>query len=130
MNWKLLTVAGVVVAGALAIWSIAARKDRFRPPVSVTLRIPVAPAEQAAWVAGEANSARFKYEVAKKAALMKPAVAQRLSAKPVPGSPLVEVQGGAQTKAEAQHLVEAFMQTLQVHCGKRAELALAQQAIR
>ena len=55
-----LVVLGAVLAGALIF-----NKTRSPAGVRVTLRIAVTPGEEAGFVAGEANSARFKYMVGK-----------------------------------------------------------------
>jgi hypothetical protein len=123
--------AGIVlgVAGCLAAGVLIVGKSRTRPPVTVTLRISVAPAEQSSFVAGEANSARFKYLLGKQAGV-KPTLAQKLSVQPVPNSSLLEARVGVLTKDEGRRYAEAFVQTLQVLCGSQAQLALTDQSIR
>ena len=119
-----LLLAGLVVGGALFL-----RKSRDHPLLTVTLRIAVAPAEQLGFVAGEANSARFKYLVGKQAGVQ-PVLAQKLAVKPVPSSALLEGKVGVSTKDEADRYVAGFIANLQLVCGGQAKVALAEQSIR
>jgi hypothetical protein len=108
---------------------VLAKKPSVRPAVAVTLRVAVAPKEQAAFVAAHANSARFKYEIGTKAGV-KPLLAQQLAAKAVPDTGLVEMRVGVQSKAEAECYADAFVETLQIQCGSAVELKLDQRLIR
>jgi hypothetical protein len=118
----LLSVA--VLVGIVLILS-GRRSD---PPVTVKVRIAVAPKEQSGFVAGHLSSARFKYLVGKQAGVT-PALAQRLLVKPVPNSALLEAQVRLMTKDEAQKYVAGFIETLQMVCGTQAEVALKEQSI-
>ena len=120
----ILLLAGLVVGGALFL-----RKSREHPPITVTLRISVTPPEQLGFVAGEANSARFKYLVGKQAGVQ-PVLAQKLSVKPVPSSALLEGKVGVLTKDEADRYLAGFIANLQLVCGGQAKVALAEQSIR
>ena len=129
MNWKIKAVITLVVVGAVVGGAIVVKKNRSRPAVTVTLRIAVTPGEQSDFVIALANSARFKYLAGKKSGV-KPVLAQKLSAKRVPNSSLVEAQVGVSSKDEARRYVEAFVETLQGQCAGQAQLALAGQSIR
>ena len=129
MNWKIKAVITLVVVGAVVGGAIVVKKNRSRPAVTVTLRIAVTPSEQSDFVIVLANSARFKYLAGKKSGV-KPVMAQKLSAKRVPNSSLVEAQVGVSSKDEARRYVEAFVEMLQAECDGQAQVTLAQQSIR
>lgn len=129
MNWKLtagiaLLMVGILVGGALIL-----KSARSRPAVTVTLRVAVSPADQAAFVEGQAKSARFKYLMGKYAGI-KPVLAQNLSVNLAPTSALVEAQISVPTQNEGRRYAEGFVETLQVLCGRQARLALAEQTVR
>ncbi len=129
MHWKLtagitLVMVGIFVAGILVL-----NRNRTRPGVTVTLRVAVSPGEQADFVTGQANSARFKYLVGKQAGV-KPGLAQKLSIKMVPNSSLLEARIGVLTKDEGRRYAGVFVHTLQDLCGKQVRLVLAEQSIR
>jgi hypothetical protein len=126
---KTKLVITLVVVAALVGGAILIRKNRSRPPVTVTLRIAVSPVDRSAFVAREANSARFKYFMGKQSGV-KPVLAQRLSVKPVPNSPLLEAQVGVLNRDEARRYAEVFVATLQSLCGQQVQLAVAEQSIR
>ncbi len=128
MSAKLKLSIALVIAGVLAGGVFVIHKNRSRPPVTVTLRISVVPREQSNFVAGQANSARFKYLLGKQAGV-RPALAQKLSIKLVPGTPLLEASVGVLTKEEGRRYVDVFVQTLQALCGSQVQLALADQSI-
>jgi len=128
MSWKAKTGIALALVAALAGGGLVL-KARSRPAVAVRLRIAVTPKEQSDFVTSQANSARFKYLVGKKAGV-KPVLAQKLSVKTVPNSSLLEAQVGVLTKDEARRYVEAFVDILQWQCGTGAQLALAEQSIR
>ena len=119
----------VVVVALLVGGVVLMRKHGSGPPVTVTLRISVTPREQLNFVAGQANSARFKYLLGKQAG-MKAALAQKLSIKPVPDSALLDASVGVLTKEEGQRYVDGFLTTLQPLCGRQARLTLVDQSIR
>ncbi len=129
MNWKLtagliLLVTGVVVAGALLF------KARRQPAgVTVALRVSVTPADQTEFVAAQAKSARFKYLIGKQAGV-KPTLAQKLAVRSVPSSATVEAQLDVSSQEEARRYAEGFIESLQLVCGNRAHVALAEQQIR
>ena len=129
MNWKIKAVIVLAIVGALVGGVIVIGKARTGPAVTVTLRIAVTPGEQSGFVAGQANSARFKYLIGKKAGV-KPVFAQKLSIKTVPNSSVVEVRLDVMTKDEARRYVDAFVETLQAECDGQAQVTLAQQTIR
>ncbi len=125
---KLAGALLLVVLLAGAIFFVAGRAAE-RPPVTVTLRVSVAPQNQTAFVAGQASSARFKYLVGKQAGV-KPALAQKLSIKSVANSALLEAKVGVLTKDEAQRYVAGFAETLQLLCGSQARVAVVEQSVR
>jgi len=129
MNWKLATGLALVVVGMLAAGALLVGKARSGPGVTVTLRVAVTPSGQADFVAAQARSARFKYLIGKQAGV-KPVLAQKLSIKPVPDSSLVEAQIAVPTRDEGRRYAEGFVATLQLLCGRQAQLALAEQSIR
>jgi hypothetical protein len=129
MNWKIISAIVLAALMAALVSFLYFRKTGPRPSVVVTLRIGVIPREQAAFVLGQANSARFKYELGKKAGV-KPVLAQQLSVKPVPNLPLFDVRVGVETWEEAQLCTDLFVKTLQAQCGSQAKLTLVQQNIR
>jgi hypothetical protein len=114
----------VAVAGCLI-----SKKTAPRASGSVTLRIAVPPPEQADFVAAQANSARFKFEIGTKAGV-KPILAKQLTVKAVPNSALVEMRIGVQTKDQGQRYVESFVEQLQAQCGQEVQLTLTHQAVR
>ena len=116
--------AGALVGGALFVL-----KHRSGPPVTVTLRIAVAPGEQVGFVTGRANSAQFKYLVGKQSGV-KPVLAQKLLLQSVPNSAVVEARIRVLTADEGRRYVEAFVPTLQDLCGGQARLSLAAQSVR
>jgi len=128
-NWKIKVAIVLVMVGAISAITLVLSKSRSHPTLRVTLRIAVAPIEQSAFVMAQANAARFKYLVGKKAGL-KPVLAQKLIVKTVPNSSLLEAQVETLTKDEARRYSEVFLETLREQCGGRAQVALAQQSIR
>jgi hypothetical protein len=129
MNRKALVFLVLLLAGLVVGAALFLRKSRDHAPVTVTLRIAVTPPEQLGFVAGEANSARFKYLVGKQAGVQ-PVLAQKLAVKPVPSSTLLEGKVGVSTKDEADRYVAGFIANLQLVCGGQAKVALAEQSIR
>src|SRR5207249_5125171 len=87
MNWKIKAIIVLVAVGALVGGVIVIGKTRSVRTVTVTLRIAVTPGEQADFVTRQANSARFKYLIGKKAGV-KPVLAQKLLVKTAPNSSL------------------------------------------
>jgi hypothetical protein len=129
VNGKIKAGLAVAAIGSLAVAALLVAKSRSQPAVTVTLRISVTPGDQLDFVAGQANSARFKYMIGKISGV-KPFLAQKLSIKPVPNSPLLEAKVGVPTKEEAQRYVAEFANTLQGLCEGRAKVVLAEQSIR
>ncbi len=129
MNRKLVAGIALVGAGALVCATLAVVKHHSPPPVTVTLRVAVSPAEQVAFVTGRANSAQFKYLVGKQSGV-KPLLAQKLALRPVPQTSFVEAQISVLTREEGRRYVEAFVPTLQDVCGQEAQLTLATQSVR
>jgi hypothetical protein len=129
MNRTSKAILALLALGFLGGGVFLLSKPRSGPPVTVKLRITVTPQEQSDFVAGQLNSARFKYFSAKQAGVT-PALAQRLSVKPVPNSALLEAQVHLLTKDDAQKYVAGFVETLQTLCGTQAQVALTQQSIR
>ena len=128
MNRKLVAGIALVGAGALVCATLAVVKHHSGPPVTVTLRVAVSPAEQVAFVTGRANSAQFKYLVGKQSGV-KPVLAQKLTLRPVPQTSFVEARISVLTREEGRRYVEAFVPTLQDVCGQEAQLALAAQSV-
>ena len=129
MNWKITTCILLLVAAALAGVTMVKLKQRSQPPVTMTLRISVTPAEQVDFVTGRGNSAQFKYLMGKQSGV-KPVLAQKLTLKPLPNTSLIEARIGVQTKDEGQRCAEVFVPTLQDLCGRQARLALVEQSVR
>ena len=129
MNRKLILVTALLLVGLLIGGVLFLRKTGERPAVSVTVHIAVTPPEQSGFVAGQANSSRFKYLIGKQAGV-NPVFAQKFRAKPVPNSALLEGQLGVSTKDEAERYVAGFIETLQLVCGTQAHVALADKTIR
>jgi hypothetical protein len=129
MNWKLTAGLTLVVVGILVAGAYLVGKARSHPTVTVTLRIAVSPNGQVDFVAAQARSARFKYLIGKQAGV-KPVLAQKLSIKPVPNSSLLEAQVAVLTRDEGRRYAEGFVETLQLVCGRQAQLTLAGQSIR
>src|SRR6266446_7424160 len=115
MSGKIKAGLMLVVVGSLVGAALLVGKNRSGPAVTVTLRIAVTPGAQSDFVSGEANSARFKYMLGKISGV-KPALAQKLSIKPVPHSSLLQAEVGLLTKEEARRYVGAFVETLQAQC--------------
>ena len=129
MNRKLLTVlVGVGVVATAVAGFLIFRKTGPRASVTVTLRIAVSPSEQVGFVAAQANSARFKYEMGTNAGV-KPILANKLTVKAVPNSALVEMQVGVQTRSQGWRYVESFVKKLQAQCGRKVQLTLKHQAV-
>jgi hypothetical protein len=122
-------IIALVAAGALVGGALFVLKHRSGPPVTVTLRIAVAPGEQVGFVTGRANSAQFKYLVGKQSGV-KPVLAQKLLLQSVPNSAVVEARIRVLTADEGRRYVEAFVPTLQDLCGGQARLSLAAQSVR
>ncbi|MBN2507333.1 MAG: hypothetical protein JXQ71_11620 [Verrucomicrobia bacterium] len=99
-----------------------------RAPVKVVLRLAAAPKEKSDFVAVQANTARFKYSIGKKAGL-KPVLAQRLAVRVVPNTRLVEAQLGVETRAQARLYADAFVETLQAECGSGVALTLVERSV-
>ncbi len=118
----LVVVAGLV-GGVLLI-----RKHGSGPPVTVTLRISVAPWERADFVTRQANSARFKYLVGKQAGI-ESALARNLAVQPVSGATLLEARVGVLSVEEGRRYAAAFVPTLQSLCGRQVRIELAAQSI-
>ena|SRR5436190_17934572 len=99
------------------------------PSVTVTLRVAVSPESQSNMVVGYANSARFKYLMARDANV-KTVLAQKLAIKPLPAGAQFEANVRLETKADGERYAEAFVGTLQEVCGKDAQLTLVSHSIR
>jgi len=128
VNWKFRTIIVLLAVGALVGGAIVVGKARSARTVTVTLRIRVTPAEQSDFVIRQANSARFKYLVGKRAGV-KPIIAQKLSIKTAPNSSFLEARVEVMTKDEARRYAEAFVETLQAECDNQAQVTLAQQSV-
>lgn len=127
-NWKLAAGITMVAVACLIGIVLVVDKNRGRPPVMVRVRLMVAPPQQSAYVAGVANSARFKYVLGKQAGL-KPALAQKLEARAQPGTGMVEARLGVLTKEEGGRCLEAFGRTLQVLCGNQARVTVLERSL-
>jgi len=117
-------IALVLVVGGILFLS----RRSSGPPVRVSIRIEVTPPEQSGFVAGQMSSSRFKY-LAGKLAGVGPAIAQKLTVKPVANSPLLDAEVHMQTREEAQKYLAGFLETLQTVCDTQAQVALKQQSI-
>jgi hypothetical protein len=126
-TWKI--VVALVAIGLVAGGTLFFNRSRGNPPVVVTLRIAVEPKEQAGFVAEQGNSSRFRYLVGKQAGV-NPVLAQKLSIKLQPGSPLLEGQLRLLTREEAEKYTAGFIETLQLVCGTQAKVTLADKTIR
>ena len=129
MHRKLIILAALLLVGLVGTGLLLLRRTGDHPPVTVSVRISVTPPEQSGFVAGQANSSRFKYMIGKQAGV-NPVFAQKFHAKPVPNSTLLEGQVGVSSKDEAERYVAGFIETLQLVCGSQAHVALAEKTIR
>ena len=121
--------AVVLVALAVAVAAfLLVRNNGPRAAVKLTLRLEVSPPAQTDFVVAHANSARFKYEIGKKAGV-KPFLAQKLSARTVPKTALVEAQLRVETKEDARLYADAFVDILQRQCGTAAQLTLVDRSV-
>lgn len=127
-NWKLAAGIATAVVVCLVGIVLVANRTGHRPPATVVVRLTVAPPQQVAYVAGIANSARFKYVLGKQAGL-KPALAQKLEARALPKSGMVEARLGVLTKEEGGRCLEAFPRTLQVLCGSQARVTVIERSL-
>jgi len=127
MNRKLAIV--ILVLGVALTAFFIFKKSSPRAPVKVTLRLAVSPRDQVGFVIAQATSAKFKYEIGKKAGV-RPVLAQQLSVKPVPNSGLIEMGLGVETDEAGRRYAESFVDTLQAQCGTRAEVTLVQSSVR
>ena len=121
--------AGLLIAAAGLTTFLFLKKSGSQPPVTLKILIRVTPPEEADFVISQANSAKLKYDAAKKAGA-NTAWAKRLSIKPVPKTSLLEVQVGVKTKEEGRLLASAFMETLNGECSPKAEVTLTQLTLR
>jgi hypothetical protein len=128
-NLKVVLAFLAVALGAGTVVLVLSRSSGAHAPVAVTIRISVAPPEQCSFVAGQATSARFKYLVGKQANV-KPALAQKLTVKPIPNSAIIEARAGASTREEAERYASGFVELLQALCGQQAQIKLIDKSIR
>ena len=126
MRTKLFILLAVIVLAAGGAFILG--KNRGQPPVMVTVRIAVTPEERLNFVAGEANSAKFKYLMGKQTGV-KPVLAQKLSVKPVPNTKLLEAQVGVATREEGTRYAAAFADSLQFLCGTDTRITVAGQSV-
>ena len=129
MNRKVATGIVLVVVVGLIGGYLFIKKSRSHPPVTATLRVAVTPKEQLDFVAGKANTPFFKYLLGKKTGV-KPSLVQKLEAKAVPNSSLLEAKVGVLTTDEGQRYAAAFLEVLQDVCGKEVQLSLEGQSVR
>ncbi|PWU17731.1 MAG: hypothetical protein C5B50_10670 [Verrucomicrobia bacterium] len=122
MKAKSVLALALIAAFASALFLLV--RHNSGAPVSVKFRIAVAPIEQSSFVVTQANSARFKYLVAKRSGL-KPALAQKLEVQAIPHSPLLQAQLGVATETEARQYIAAFIPVLQDLCRTQAQVTLA-----
>jgi len=127
VNWKVasitLTVVGLLIGGILF-----ARRTSG-PPVTVTVRVAVSPAEQSKLVAANASGARFKYMIGKQSGV-KPVLAQKLLIKTVPNSSDLEGAVRVETKEQGERYADEFVATLQDLCGKEAQVTLVARSVK
>ena len=129
MSRTLKTIIALIAAGVLLAAVVVFSRPRSIAPVLVKVRIAVTPQEQSGYVLQHLNSARFKYLAGKQAGVA-PTLAQKLSAKPVPNSSLLEAQAHLPTRDDAQKYLAGFLETLQLVCGTQAQVAVTDQFIR
>ncbi len=129
MNRNLLAVIVVLALAGAAAAFFHFRKSGPHASVTVRLRLEVSPADQVSFVAAQANSARFKYESGKKAGV-KPVLAQQLRVKPVPNTPVVEMELAVETKDQGDRYADSFVEILQAQCGADARLKVVGCAVR
>jgi hypothetical protein len=122
----LLALTGVAAVGATVLFFKGCSP---RAPVTVTLRLAVSPKEQAGFVAAQANSVRFKYEIGKKAGL-RPVQAQKLAVKTMAGTALVEARIGLQTPEECRRYTDSFVEVLQAQCGSEVRFTVVDRSVR
>ena len=127
MRTKIFLVVAVVLLAVVGKFMLG--KGRNSPPVTVTMRISVAPDEKLDYVAGTANSAKFKYLMGKQSGV-KPVYAQKLLVQPVPQTKLLEAQVSVSSKQEGDRYAAAFVDSLQYLCGNDARITLASQSVR
>jgi hypothetical protein len=99
------------------------------PSVAVTIRIAVAPAAQAKYVAAHVSGARFKYMMAKQSGV-KPVLSQKLTVKEIPGSAELEAAVRVETREEGERYANEFVDTLQDLCGKEAQVRLVTKSVK
>jgi hypothetical protein len=129
VNLKRIVIVVVLAAAAAAAVLILSGKSGPRAPVTVKLRLEVSPPGQADFVIAQAHSARFKYEIGKKAGV-KPVLAQKLTVKRLPKAPAVEMEVDVQTPEEGRRYADAFVEVLQSQCGDEVHLTLTQRLVR
>src|SRR5271165_6597061 len=113
-SWTNFILVLLLIA-ALTYGFASHRHKRTDLPVEVKMSVLVSPAEQMDFVMAQANSARLKDEAGQKAGI-KPGVALRLSITSASNAPMFKVEGGADTRAEGEQFVAAFMDILQARC--------------
>ena len=99
------------------------------PHVNVTIRVAVAPAAQAKYVATHVSGARFKYMMAKQSGV-KPVLSQKLTVKEIPNSAELEAAVRVETKEEGERYANEFVDTLQDLCGKDAQVSLVAKTVK
>lgn len=129
MNWKVVVAIVLALVGGFLGASFLLKGRGTGAGPTLTLRVAVTPGNESGTVLATAQSAKFKY-LAGKMAGVKPAVAQRLSVKPVPNTAIIEAQLNLPTKEQAGRYADLFLPTLQDECGTQVQLALVQRSIR
>ena len=125
MKKAIVALAAIAALAGLALFVFKSGSQ----PVTVTVRVAVTPKDQSQFVAGLANSMKFKYLVGKQSGV-KPVLAQKLSVKALPDSPQLEAQIAVPSREEGTRYQAVFVDTLQSLCGTQAQVVLANQSIR
>jgi hypothetical protein len=123
-----IAVAVILVCCA-GIGIILLARHKSAPPVELTFRIAVEPAQQVESVAKEANSAKVKY-LAGKGAGVKPNLAQLLEIKALGNKGTIEARIELQTRDQADRYGQQLLQALRWQCGNKVQLHLEELTIR
>ena len=127
MNRKVaagITLVAVVLVGGY----VFIKKAYSRPSVIAKLLVTVTPKEQLNFVADQANSAMFKYQISK-ASGVAPGLARSLEVKTASASSLLEAKVAVMTREDGRRFAQFFVETLQRLCGEQAQLTLAEQSV-
>jgi hypothetical protein len=130
VNLKPISIGAALAAAFAAVAGLVlAGRSGPRAPVTVRLRLEVAPPGQIEFVIAQANSARFKYEMGQKAGV-RPVLAQRLSVKRVPDTSRLDLKVDVGTPEEGRRYADAAVEMLQSQCGEEVRLTLTERRVR